>query len=88
MEPYTLTKPQGVAWHFDFYRFNDPQEWEDAGFRDLFASEGLKLVEWPDQAAGLLPEPDLALSIEPGEIGETRRVQWQARSMLGVELLP
>jgi tRNA A37 threonylcarbamoyladenosine biosynthesis protein TsaE len=23
-------------WHFDFYRFNDPREWEDAGFRDIF----------------------------------------------------
>ena len=22
-------------WHFDFYRFNDPQEFEEAGFRDL-----------------------------------------------------
>ena len=48
-------------WHFDFYRFNDPREWEDAGFRDLFAGPGLKLAEWPDQAAGLLPTPDLTL---------------------------
>jgi tRNA threonylcarbamoyladenosine biosynthesis protein TsaE len=24
--------------HFDFYRFKDPQEFEDAGFRDVFAS--------------------------------------------------
>jgi len=50
-------------WHFDFYRFNDPREWEDAGFRDLFASPGLKLAEWPDKAAGMLPAPDLVLQI-------------------------
>ena len=37
----------------DFYRFHDPREWEDAGFRDLFAAPGLKLAEWPEQAAGL-----------------------------------
>jgi tRNA threonylcarbamoyladenosine biosynthesis protein TsaE len=43
------------AWHFDFYRFNDPREWEDAGFRDIFDGPGLKLAEWPDNAAGLLP---------------------------------
>ncbi len=57
--------PIAAAYHFDFYRFNDPQEWEDAGFRDLFASPGLKLVEWPDKAAGLLPRPDLQVVIEP-----------------------
>ena len=32
-------------WHFDFYRFNDPQEFEEAGFRELFASPGLKIAE-------------------------------------------
>ena len=37
-------------WHFDFYRFKDPNEWEDAGFRDIFASKGLKICEWPDKA--------------------------------------
>lgn len=62
VEPYEL--PGHTVQHFDFYRFNDPQEWEDAGFRDLFAAPGLKIVEWPDKAAGLLPEPDLRVLIE------------------------
>jgi tRNA threonylcarbamoyladenosine biosynthesis protein TsaE len=44
-------------WHFDFYRFADPREWEDAGFRDIFASPGLKLAEWPEKAARCLPAP-------------------------------
>ena len=51
-------------WHFDFYRFSDPREWEDAGFRDIFASTGLKLCEWPQNAAGVMPTPDLALDIQ------------------------
>ncbi len=51
-------------WHFDFYRFNDPQEWEDAGFRDIFAGPGLKLMEWPDKVAGQLPPPDWVISLE------------------------
>lgn len=61
--------PAGEAlgiWHFDFYRFNDPREWEDAGFRELFASPGLKLVEWPERAGDFLPPLDLSLTIEPG----------------------
>ena len=63
MESYEL--PGGsTASHFDFYRFGDPREWEDAGFRDVFAAPGLKLCEWPEKAAGHLPPADLQLFIE------------------------
>lgn len=64
MESYTLPGSAGTASHFDFYRFGDPREWEDAGFRDVFAAPGLKLCEWPEKAAGQLPPPDLQLFIE------------------------
>src|SRR5450759_5434193 len=37
VEPYELTELQLNVWHFDFYRFSDPREWADAGFRDIFA---------------------------------------------------
>ena len=85
MEPYEL--PDFNAWHFDFYRFNDPQEWEDAGFRDVFASPGLKLAEWPEKAQGLLPVADLALHIDFGR-DDQRVVRFTARTPLGVDLLP
>jgi len=49
--------------HFDFYRFGDPQEWLDAGFRDLLADEAIVLIEWPERAAGLLPAPDLDIAL-------------------------
>ena len=63
MESYAL--PAGAtASHFDFYRFGDPREWEDAGFRDVFAAPGLKLCEWPEKAAGQLPPADLQLFID------------------------
>jgi tRNA threonylcarbamoyladenosine biosynthesis protein TsaE len=50
-------------WHFDFYRFNDPLEWEEAGFRDIFASKGIKIAEWPEKAAAELPPADIAMII-------------------------
>ena len=62
VEPHEA--PQLAIWHFDFYRFDDPREWEDAGFRDIFASPGLKLAEWPEKAAAVTPVPDLAIRIE------------------------
>ena len=88
MEPYDATF-EGTAlsvWHFDFYRFDDPQEWEDAGFRDVFAADGLKLVEWPEKAEGLLPRADLRIFIEPAA-DEQRSVNITAHTALGMELL-
>ena len=84
VEPYTL--PDLDLWHFDFYRFSDPQEWEDAGFRDIFASPGLKLAEWPDKAHGLLPQPDLELRLQTLTDG-TRRVRMQAYTACGRAIL-
>jgi len=86
MEVYEL--PAGPpVWHFDFYRFNDPQEWEDAGFRDVFAGPGLKLCEWPQQAAGLLPPADLRLELQAAD-GPEREVTFHACSPRGRALLP
>lgn len=73
-------------WHFDFYRFSDPREWEDAGFRDLFAAVGLKLAEWPEKAASVLPSADLSLTLEVLP-HETRRVTLRAFTPLGLDLL-
>ena len=87
MEPYDLPGG-GAAFHFDFFRFEDAQEWEDAGFRDVYASAGLKIAEWPEQAAGLLPLPDLRITIAFGGDSLTRRVRLDALSARGLELLP
>jgi tRNA threonylcarbamoyladenosine biosynthesis protein TsaE len=86
MEPYDV-QGRSVS-HFDFYRFDDPREWDDAGFRDTFAAPGLKLAEWPDKAAPVLPAPDLRLQIEPDPALEhARRVTVHAMTPHGVELL-
>jgi tRNA threonylcarbamoyladenosine biosynthesis protein TsaE len=85
VEPYTLASGLNI-WHFDFYRFNDPREWEEAGFRDIFASPGLKLVEWPDKAGEYLPQADLVLAIEVVE-NDTRQVTLTAQTSVGKALL-
>lgn len=64
---YTLIESYIISrlylYHFDFYRFKDPNEWIDSGFRDLFSGDAVCLVEWPEKALGFLPEPDLEISI-------------------------
>ena len=84
VEPYTVAA--GEVWHFDFYRFSDPREWEDAGFRDIFASHGLKLCEWPQNAAGVMPTPDLELDIQVDD-HEQRQVHITALTPRGMELM-
>lgn len=84
VEPHQA--PHMAIWHFDFYRFDDPREWEDAGFRDIFASTGLKLAEWPEKAAAVLPPADLAIVLEVQD--ETcRQATLQAQTVRGQQLL-
>ena len=84
VEPYELARFN--VWHFDFYRFQDPREAADAGFRDIFASPGLKLVEWPEKAAGSLPSADLVIEIEVLD-DESRQVRLHAQTATGLALL-
>lgn len=64
-------------YHFDFYRFADPSEWETAGLSDCFRGDSACLVEWPERVAGLLPTPDLHLVLRhlaarPGRVLDAR----------------
>ena len=64
---YTLVEVYAVSrldlHHFDFYRFRDPREWIDAGFRESFNGLTASLIEWPEKAAGLLPPADLEIAL-------------------------
>ncbi len=91
LESYSLdTTPAGGEaldiWHFDFYRFDDPNEWEEAGFREIFASDGLKLVEWPEKVATKLPPSDLDIHIAV-QTDNVRQIRLIANSNAGAALL-
>jgi tRNA threonylcarbamoyladenosine biosynthesis protein TsaE len=84
LEPYEI---DGLAIsHFDFYRFTDPREWADAGFRDVFASPGLKLAEWPENAADVLPLADWEMTLAV-LADEQRQVSVHALTPHGRQLL-
>ena len=84
VESYEL--PAFTVWHFDFYRFADPREWEEAGFRDIFTSPGLKLTEWPEKAGKALPIADCDIHIQTTLDG-MREVTVTAHTSLGKGLL-
>lgn len=51
------------CYHFDFYRFESPEEFFDAGLGEYFLGDAVCLVEWPEKAAGCIPPFDLCLRI-------------------------
>lgn len=74
-----------VLHHFDFYRFHDPREWIDAGFRESFNGSTVSLIEWPEKAGGLLPPADVEIVLASS--GEGRSASLRARSAQGRKCL-
>lgn len=85
VEDYDVT-PDIVLHHFDFYRFEDPTEFEDAGFRDLFGAGQIVFSEWSEKAAPYLPEADLEINLTV-TAPLSRSAVLVARTELGAALL-
>ena len=63
--------------------------WLNNGFHggmDYMAAHGLKLAEWPEKAADLLPPADLSLHLQV-QADEARAVRLCAHTPLGAQLL-
>ncbi len=89
---YTLVEPYVISglnlYHFDFYRFNVPEEFLDAGLDEYFSDKAancLCLVEWPDRAQPYLPAADLCVQLALDGTG--RRASIEAGSARGQQWL-
>lgn len=67
--------------HLDLYRIESPAELDYLAIRDLFDSNSILLIEWPEKGAGFLPPADLELGF--GDAGERRYVRFNAQSEAG-----
>ena len=64
-----------TLYHFDLYRFNDPSEWVDAGFRDYFGTDAVCMVEWPEKATGMLPQADIHITLHIQDSGRSAEIE-------------
>jgi len=83
VEPYSLEK--FTFYHFDLYRFKDEHEWDDAGFREYFNKASICVVEWPEKAGLILPEPDISIELSHESFG--RHIHLISHTSLGAECL-
>ena len=83
VEPYSFDK--FTIYHFDLYRFKDEIEWDDAGFREYFNNSSICLVEWPEKAGHILPDPDILIELSHASHG--RHLHLIGYTSIGVECL-
>jgi len=60
--------------HADLYRLSEPQEIEELGLLETLRT-GILLIEWPEQAGGLLPKPNFALELDYAGNGRQLRLR-------------
>jgi tRNA threonylcarbamoyladenosine biosynthesis protein TsaE len=58
-------------YHVDLYRIAEASELPTIGLEELWAGEGVCLIEWPERAQALVPADYLAVHIE--HLSETKR---------------
>lgn len=61
VEPYLLDKLH--IYHFDLYRFSDPEEWFDMGFDEYFVHNSICFIEWAVKAKELIPVIDWSINL-------------------------
>ncbi len=63
----------GTIYHMDWYRIKSEEEAMNAGVEDSLLSGNLCLVEWPENAPGILPDDSFHVNMEALD-EKTRRV--------------
>jgi tRNA threonylcarbamoyladenosine biosynthesis protein TsaE len=75
---YTLVEPYACkpcpVFHLDLYRLADAEELEWLGLRDMLEEPALLMIEWPERGEGLLPKPDLTITLEYSNGGRAARL--------------
>jgi tRNA threonylcarbamoyladenosine biosynthesis protein TsaE len=75
-------------YHFDAYRLENPQAFEDLGVADYWGGDGVCLVEWADRVRGLLPDDCWIITIElTGPVSRTVRIEMPALAVQIIERL-
>ena len=75
---FTLMQPyEGdglTVYHFDLYRLSDPDELYFSGLEEHIGSDGVALIEWPQQGE-VSPEPRAEVELRRAEDFDSRTIE-------------
>ena len=54
---------QGMVYHMDLYRLEDPSELEFLGLEDLWTERSMFLIEWPEKGEGFLQSANIEIRL-------------------------
>jgi tRNA threonylcarbamoyladenosine biosynthesis protein TsaE len=75
-------------YHFDAYRLESLQAFEDLGVADYWGGDGVCLVEWADRVRGVLPDDCWIITLElTGPVSRTVRIEVPALAAVIIERL-
>ena len=72
VELYELSRLD--LYHFDLYRFADPNELIESGLQEAFNGANVCIVEWAERAGSLLPIADLEVRLQIANGGRSARL--------------
>jgi tRNA threonylcarbamoyladenosine biosynthesis protein TsaE len=75
--PKNTSRPE--IWHFDMYRLENPKDALELGIEDAF-SEGVSIIEWPQNLGTFLPVNSLIIKIKNGEKIDNRTLEFYGNS--------
>ena len=80
-EEYQITSPTFTLineyparcklYHFDVYRLSGYSEFEDLGYEEYFAGDGVVVIEWAEKIAKIIPRDSIFINFE--YVDENRR---------------
>lgn len=62
------------VYHFDLYRLTDEDDLYSVGYEEYLAREGYILIEWSENAEGLLPPERITLTLSRGTAEDAREI--------------
>ena len=61
----------GKLYHYDCYRLSSGEDAESLGLTDYFYADGIRVIEWSENIADVLPKNAISVTIE--KTGENQR---------------
>ena len=66
----------GVVYHMDLYRLQDPEELSFLALEDLWSDNSIFLIEWPQNGDGYLVPASHRISIEKNAKTNVRKIEF------------